>query len=96
MPRVVAIKIAPFNRYQTLDVLRAVADSGRADEIALYTGNDDSIVADLVTPFRFGDAHAAHRRRPAGALGRLDVAGGEDAGTAFTRRCAVKGRRRRG
>ena len=54
MPRVVAIKIAPFNRYQTLDVVRAVADSGRADEIALYTGNDDSIVTDLATPFRFG------------------------------------------
>ena len=54
MPRVLAIKIAPFNRYQTLDVLRAVADSGRADEIALYTGNDDSIVSDLVTPFRLG------------------------------------------
>ena len=54
MPRVLAIKIAPFNRYQTLDVVRAVADSGRADEIALYTGNDDSIVADLATPFRFG------------------------------------------
>ena len=41
-----AIKIAPFNRYQTLDVVRAVADSGRTD-IALYTGNDDNIVADL-------------------------------------------------
>jgi hypothetical protein len=54
MPRVVAIKIAPFNRYQTLDVVRAVADSGRADDIALYTGNDDNIVADLITPFRFG------------------------------------------
>jgi len=54
MPRVVAIKIAPFNRYQTLDVVRAVADSGRADDIALYTGNDDNIVADLLTPFRFG------------------------------------------
>jgi len=54
MPRVVAIKIAPFNRYRTLDVVRAVANSGRADEIALYTGNDDSIVADLLTPFRFG------------------------------------------
>jgi len=62
--RVVAIKIAPFNRYQTLDVLRAVAESGRADEIALYTGNDDSIVADLVTPFRFG----AHTLRIAGGL----------------------------
>ena len=45
-----AIKIAPFNRYQTLDVVRAIADSGRAD-IALYTGNDDSIITDLLTPF---------------------------------------------
>jgi dihydrodipicolinate synthase/N-acetylneuraminate lyase len=51
---VVAIKMAPFNRYQTLDVIRAVADSGRADEIALYTGNDDNIVADLLTEFHFG------------------------------------------
>ncbi len=49
---VVAIKIAPFNRYQTLDVVRAVAASGRAGEIALYTGNDDNIIADLITPFR--------------------------------------------
>jgi dihydrodipicolinate synthase/N-acetylneuraminate lyase len=48
---VAAIKVAPFNRYQTLDVTRAVADSGRADEVALYTGNDDSIVADLLTSF---------------------------------------------
>lgn len=48
-----AVKIAPFNRYQTLDVVRAFADAGR-DDVALYTGNDDSIVADLVTPFRFG------------------------------------------
>lgn len=45
---VAAIKIAPFNRYQTLDVVRAVAESGR--EIPLYTGNDDNIVMDLVTP----------------------------------------------
>jgi len=52
---VVAIKIAPFNRYQTLDVVRAVAESGRAGEIALYTGNDDNIVADLLTEFRFGE-----------------------------------------
>jgi len=52
---VVAVKIAPFNRYQTLDVLRAVAESGRAGEIALYTGNDDNIVTDLITDFRFGD-----------------------------------------
>jgi len=49
---VVAIKIAPFNRYQTLDVLRGVADSGRAAEIALYTGNDDHILLDLITTFQ--------------------------------------------
>ena len=49
---VVAIKIAPFNRYQTIDVVRAVAESGRAD-IALYTGNDDSIVIDLLTRWEF-------------------------------------------
>jgi hypothetical protein len=47
---VCAVKIAPFNRYQTLDVVRAIADAGR-DDIALYTGNDDNIVNDLVTPF---------------------------------------------
>jgi dihydrodipicolinate synthase/N-acetylneuraminate lyase len=50
MPNVWAIKIAPFNRYQTFDVVRAVADAAR-DDIALYTGNDDSIVVDLLTPF---------------------------------------------
>jgi len=48
----VAIKIAAFNRYQTLDVIRAVAESGRAGDIALYTGNDDTIVVDLLTPYR--------------------------------------------
>ncbi len=48
--RVVAIKIAPFNRYQTWDVIRAVIDSGR-DDLALYTGNDDNIIVDLLTPF---------------------------------------------
>ncbi|MBK8036901.1 MAG: dihydrodipicolinate synthase family protein [Verrucomicrobiaceae bacterium] len=47
---VVAIKIAPFNRYQTLDVIHAVKDSGRTD-IALYTGNDDNIVLDLISPY---------------------------------------------
>jgi len=50
---VLAIKIAPFNRYQTLGVLEAVAYSGRADEIALYTGNDDNIVLDLLTQYEF-------------------------------------------
>ncbi len=51
---VVAIKVAPFNRYQTLDVVRAVADSSRAGEIALYTGNDDNIVMDLLSWFHLG------------------------------------------
>ncbi|MHC4565460.1 MAG: dihydrodipicolinate synthase family protein, partial [Planctomycetota bacterium] len=46
-------KIAPFNRYQTLDVLEAVARSGRSDEIALYTGNDDNIIVDLLTRYEF-------------------------------------------
>jgi len=49
---VAAIKIAPFNRYQTLDVVRAVADSGRGSEIVLYTGNDDNIIPDLLADFR--------------------------------------------
>ena len=50
IPNVWAIKIAPFNRYQTIDVVRAVVESER-DDIALYTGNDDNIVPDLLTPF---------------------------------------------
>ena len=73
IPRVAAIKIAPFNRYQTLDVVRAVADSGRADEIALYTGNDDSIVADLVTPFRLGARLPRPLRMVGGLLGHWAV-----------------------
>jgi hypothetical protein len=48
-----AIKVAAFNRYQTLDVVRAVCQSDRVDDIALYTGNDDNIVADMITPYRF-------------------------------------------
>ena len=51
---VVAAKIAPFNRYQTLDVVRAAAAAGVEDRITLYTGNDDSIVLDLLTPFEIG------------------------------------------
>lgn len=56
---VVAIKVASFDRYQTMEVLRAVAHSERCGDIALYTGNDDNIVADLLTEFRFG-ARTAH------------------------------------
>src|SRR5688572_6505331 len=52
IPEVVAIKVAPFDRYRSLDVIRAVLEAGR-DDVALYTGNDDNIIADLATPFRF-------------------------------------------
>jgi hypothetical protein len=65
---VVAIKIAPFNRYQTLDVMRAVADAQRED-VALYTGNDDNIVADLLTSYRFAST-------PGGKSGTLRMVGG--------------------
>jgi len=50
--KVLAIKVAPFNRYKTLDVVRAVADSGRENDLVLYTGNDDNIIMDLLTPFQ--------------------------------------------
>lgn len=53
IPNVYAIKIAPFNRYQSIDVVRAVCHSERNEDIALYTGNDDNIVADLLTTYRF-------------------------------------------
>lgn len=66
---VIAIKIAPFNRYQTLDVVRALRDSGRLD-IALYTGNDDNIVPDLLTPFNFGQEDC---RIVGGLLGHWSV-----------------------
>lgn len=64
---VVAVKVAPFNRYQTLDVLRAAAQSGR-DDVALYTGNDDNIVMDLVTPYRFVVGGKPVERRFVGGL----------------------------
>lgn len=69
IPNVVAIKVAPFNRYHTLDVIRAVMETGR-DDIALYTGNDDNIVADLLTPFFF---HGKTRRIVGGLLGHWSV-----------------------
>jgi dihydrodipicolinate synthase/N-acetylneuraminate lyase len=78
---VVAIKIAPFNRYQTLDVVRAVIESGR-EEIALYTGNDDNIVADLVTPFSWG---GWERRIVGGLLGHWAV--GTRRAVQLLRRC---------
>ncbi|MEM9658859.1 MAG: dihydrodipicolinate synthase family protein [Planctomycetota bacterium] len=62
-----AIKAAPFDRYRTLQVVRAVAESGR-DDLALYTGNDDNIVADLVTPYQFEIAGQQVERRFVGGL----------------------------
>jgi dihydrodipicolinate synthase/N-acetylneuraminate lyase len=73
---VVAIKIAPFNRYQTIDVIRAVSDSGRAGEIALYTGNDDHILLDLLTEYDFG-------------RGRMRIVGGLLGHWAVWTKCAV-------
>ena len=67
IPNVVAIKIAPFNRYRTLDVVRAVAEAERND-IALYTGNDDALIADLVTPIRCTVGGRAVERRIVGGL----------------------------
>jgi dihydrodipicolinate synthase/N-acetylneuraminate lyase len=71
IPNVVAIKIAPFNRYATLDVLRGVLEAGAVERIALYTGNDDHIVADLLTPFAIGDG--APLRITGGLLGHWSV-----------------------
>jgi dihydrodipicolinate synthase/N-acetylneuraminate lyase len=73
---VVAIKIAPFNRYQTIDVIRALSDSGRAGEIALYTGNDDHILLDLLTEYDFG-------------RGRMRIVGGLLGHWAVWTKCAV-------
>lgn len=68
---VVAIKVAPFNRYATLDVARALAESGRAGEVALYTGNDDAIVADLLAELDFG--HGPRVAFAGGLLGQWAV-----------------------
>ena len=67
---VAAIKVAPFNRYHTLDVARALAASGRSAEVALYTGNDDAIVADLLSRFELG---ALPVRFAGGLLGQWAV-----------------------
>jgi dihydrodipicolinate synthase/N-acetylneuraminate lyase len=71
---VVAIKVAPFNRYQTLDVVRAVAEVGRSDEIALYTGNDDHVVEDLLETYRLPTpAGSVELRFVGGLLGHWAV-----------------------
>lgn len=74
IPNVFAIKVAAFNRYQTVDVVRAVCSSSRPNEIALYTGNDDNIVADLLTPYRFViNGKQVEKRFVGGLLGHWAV-----------------------
>ncbi len=68
VPNVVAIKSAPFNRYLTIDVVRACAFSSRSEEIALYTGNDDNIVVDLLTEFKFTKDGKTYTKRFSGGL----------------------------
>jgi len=77
----VAIKIAPFNRYYTIDVVRAIAEAGR-DDVALYTGNDDNIIADLVTGFSF--------KGEDGRIRRLEIVGGLLGHWAFWTRRSVE------
>ena len=74
LENLVAIKAAPFNRYLTLDVVRAAALSSRSEQIALYTGNDDSIVTDLITEYRFArDGKVYTKRFEGGLLGHWSV-----------------------
>ena len=74
IPNVVAIKMAPFNRYRTLDVIRGVVAAGAEQRISLYTGNDDHIVLDLLAPFTFmRDGKAVTVRIRGGLLGHWSV-----------------------
>ncbi len=70
IPTVVAVKVAPFDRYRTLDVARAIGESGRGEHIALYTGNDDAIITDLLAEYRFGNTTV---RTAGGLLGQWAV-----------------------
>jgi hypothetical protein len=71
---VIGIKIAPFDRYRTLDVLHGVARSGRADRVALYTGNDNNILGDLITPYELAsDGGPVALRFVGGLLGQFAV-----------------------
>ncbi|MCX5413905.1 dihydrodipicolinate synthase family protein [Streptomyces sp. NBC_00059] len=71
LPSTVAVKIAPFDRYRTADVVRAVASADRAGEVALYTGNDDDIIGDLLTPYETADG--TRRWFAGGLLGQWAV-----------------------
>ncbi len=65
---VIAIKMAPFNRYQTIDVVRGVSESGRAEEITLYTGNDDNILIDLLAEYKISVGNKVITKRIVGGL----------------------------
>ena len=95
---VIAIKAAPFNRYRTLDVMRGVAEAGAEDRVVLYTGNDDHIVLDLVTPFTvMREAGPITLRFRGGLLGHWSV--WTRSAVALLARCqaaAQAGGRRRG
>ena len=65
---VIAIKMAPFNRYQTFDVVRGVIESGRSEKIVLYTGNDDNILVDLLTEYKIRSGNKILSKRIAGGL----------------------------
>jgi hypothetical protein len=75
LPCVVAAKIAPFDRYRTLEAVRGIAEADRSDEVALYTGNDDTIVTDLLTPYTIdlGRGRVVQRRIVGGLLGQWAV-----------------------
>ncbi|MFC4557977.1 dihydrodipicolinate synthase family protein [Virgibacillus kekensis] len=74
IPNVHAIKIAPFNRYLSLDVARAVCNSKRNEEIALYTGNDDNILNDLLTTYKINvEGKRIEKNIVGGLLGHWSV-----------------------
>jgi hypothetical protein len=74
IPNVVGIKIAPFDRYKTFDVVRALCEAGKENEITLYTGNDDAIVADLITDYKINvDGTYKKVRIKGGLLGHWGV-----------------------
>lgn len=68
IPSVCAIKIAPFNRYQSLEVIRAVCNSSRCDDIAIYTGNDDNILNDLLTTYQINTERGIVKKDIVGGL----------------------------
>lgn len=68
IPNVLGIKMAPFNRYKTFDVVRAVCDAGKENEITLYTGNDDNIVPDLLTEYAISTEEGIKKVRIKGGL----------------------------